>query len=439
MGWIDPWRKAQAYVSSTLTQGGATVAEGTNSLRSVVLRAGSAASISVVSQTLGLIQLFILLHRGAGQATDAYFYILAWSMVPIQVLLVGTYYPTVLRGGKLTAKREKILTATAACSTAAMTLGAFAVYRSVASGFAGLDLLALAAAVAALASIPAWWVALRESASGDPRWLSGITLLPSAFAIVALLSASSLTLASRVTAMVAGQAAGYVAFWLFRAVVDRRRLAGQNGHPLTGPDRKDKASVSAWVLGHSIVAYASAIWIQTAAAALPGAGLTTLGVITKIVAAGSTLVSSSVLPMVLNSSSSDDTGAMKFSRITWGFGVILTLSVAFIPLGQYAEWRTSALLAILWLSAVLFNVAMHRVAYRFHSQRFSAIGIAVLIAAPTALWLSDQLWSSTNLSIVLAAFISLDLVSGILYALFMRQKRLAVAYLLLPALTLTLL
>lgn len=404
----------------------------TSRLAQLAVKSGVAIALSVGSQVLGLAQLLLLLSDGAGRPTDAYFYMLSWSTVPVQVLLVGTYYPLLLRGKGPSRLRERVLMWAAIGSGVLLVAVAFTLYRLLTGAMDGLVAIAIALAAMAVASVPAWHSALRDSASGNPKWLSGVTLLPSVGAILALLAAHQLSLSGRVAAMLIGQAAGFAIYRVARHVY----APPVHEHPPALASKTDNAdsanSASSWLLAQAVVAYGSSIWIQTVATALPDAGLTTLGVTAKIVAAGSTLVSNAVLPVVLHRSSSSKRGVIYFSWCVLVLGGLTSVAIAFVPVKR--EYEVIALLSTLWLAAIVFNAAMHRLAYRFHSPRFALITIVVSVIVPIVLLASTQ-WHDLSISQVVVAFIALDLLSGVVFALLMRLPLLAGAYLALSAVT----
>ena len=58
---------------------------------------------SAASQAAGLVQVgLLLLHGGATNATDTYFYLFTFGLTPTQILIVGVMYPLLLNGESLT-------------------------------------------------------------------------------------------------------------------------------------------------------------------------------------------------------------------------------------------------------------------------------------------------------------------------------------------------
>ena len=189
-----------------------------------ILAAASSAVVAATSMLLGLLQLVLLLRLGTGRPTDAYFYVLAWSVVPIQLVLVSFYYPLLLRRGDLNDRVGNRVSLVAAVGTVGASSVAACLYWQIAGSFNGLALQSIVGTLGTLISVRVWVLALRHAANGAPGWLAGVNLFPSLFAIACLLTlGSQSSVNGNVAWMLFGQGLGFAAYLgLMRVVGDAR-------------------------------------------------------------------------------------------------------------------------------------------------------------------------------------------------------------------------
>jgi hypothetical protein len=391
-----------------------------------LLSSAQSASVAAGSMILGLVQLIMLLRLGTGQATDAYFYVLAWNVVPIQLVLVSFYYPLLLRSGSLNTKLRNRVGIIAGLSTAGASLLATILYSRIAGTFSGLILQSTIGTIGTVISVGVWMLALGHAAEGSPNWLAGVNLLPSVFAVFLLgVFGDSSSIADNVAWMLSGQCVGFVTYLVLMWAA---REPHQNSPKADDRDPSpSKTTGASWIAGQSIAAYGSILLLQTLTATLPASSLTTLGLATRIVSAVSTLVSSSILPIILNVKTTTGHLAVRFLWVMLGLESGAFLALIMNPFDMLGQYRQILMIISVWSLGVILNLTLHRLAFRLHDSRSSLITIVVCVgvSAWAACWTIAGL---ANLQSVLCALIALDLLSGVLFAMYMKRNRLALAY-----------
>src|SRR4051812_5416296 len=131
---------------------------------------------SVASQATGVLQLgLLLLHGGATDATDSYFYLFGLGLTPVLLLVMGVMYP-LLVSESVTQQGLRRLRIAAPLG-AAVVLACGFLWLASQRGLAGA-LPAIASLLAANAVLQArlYYRAVAAEANGDALWISGIAL-----------------------------------------------------------------------------------------------------------------------------------------------------------------------------------------------------------------------------------------------------------------------
>lgn len=302
--------------------------------------------------------------------------------------------------------------------TAAAAGAAGLLFSALSEPFDGLWIQVSLNAGSTCLSVWVWQRALVLSAFGRARWLAAINLLPSLVAIPLLLVVQDSPAPTKVAVLLIAQAIGFA---LYGALIERRSRALDltDGAPAVQHDRRS----SGWFLGQSVAAYSSAVAIQSVGATLAPPSLTIYGIASRFVAAGASVVSA-VLPVIVNRSTSESRRARQFSWLSVLLGLVGTIATAAIPLpARWEEFRLTAVIAVVWVSAVAVNGALHRLAFRFYPPRLSLITIVV---SPTiALVAVASAFYDASLHSVLWALVLLDLLSAIGFAIALRFYLLA--------------
>ncbi len=373
-------------------------------------------AISSTSLSLGLAQLYLLVSPGLTAETDAYFFVLAWATVPIQLLLLSIFYPSTLRAGVMERGARSGFMLSTVILTVLLSASAVMLLAVIGPGFADRAILISGlCCFSTVMSVPVWVKALELSASGRAAWLSGINLAPSAVGIVAMIIAPS---ADRVAAMLVGQSVGFMITWMLLNWMYGGALPG-DGHPSL--DRN-----TAWLSAQSVAAYAAILALQSGAATLPSSALSILGIATRCVSAGASLMSSAVLPLLTNRSSSSSSAVDRFIYLVTAGTFILCSAVVVLPRSLTGPYSQLTILSFAWLCCVVVNQSLHRWAFRSAPAKLSALTILVSLIIGgllVLLVLRDRL----DLGFVLALFIGLDYLGAVLFGLALRQRGAVVA------------
>lgn len=382
-------------------------------------------ALAASSQALALIQIALLFaSASAGVASDAYFYILPWAQFPAQVILFGVAYPVWVRGERLPAERVWIgLTPLASAALAAI---AGIVFARLASTYNELWLHVLLLGAIGAGTSVAWTYALRLASTGEAYWLAGLTLPANLMSCLALLAVHDLTLAQRVSLMLAAQLLGTILFipglWLrsrgLPASADKEvaRRAGGN-------ERTHR-----WFLAQSATGYGAMIALQSIAAVLPAASLSIVGVVSRVVAGVTAIGTNAVLPRLLHSSSGSGASVFRFARVVNILAWIATLVAIGLALFLHDSipWIWTIVLIFPWAAATNLNASMKRVAARFLSSRVATVSIISAIVTPAAVG-GLCLVMGPDINLVLCGMILLDLVPGCVLAIMLAQKFTAIS------------
>jgi hypothetical protein len=363
-----------------------------------------APSVAAVSQFVGLVQIVLLTRDGgAGHGSDAYFFLFSMALLPIQILLAGLFYPLLLNqtGTKpQTLRRLKVFTPVACVIT--VIVGALWLWHlgQLTSALYGLvTLCALNGFVSAIL----WYHCLELTADGEALWLAGVALPANLVACLVIANAWSPSTA-RATIMVGGLLIGNIALFIFLWATGRTRTVTRLEHVVAAPSA---SHAGGWFLAKSVTGYASQDMLEALALLLPAASLTILNIINRIVGSVSTAVVSSVLPKLVNRTSTSHKGAATFAR--W-LAVILALPfciVAAATLFIHLPYEEYVLTTLAWLLASGLNVSAQRMAYRFLTPSASVLSIAsTIIVIGLVAIVSTTAWFS--LKVLFVGAIALD-------------------------------
>ena len=378
------------------------------------------------SQVLALIQLALLLvGTGPGPASDAYFYIVAWIQVPWQILLLGVVYPAWVRSGTLPHERVWLASAPIASALAAIVAAVLVAHLS--GPYPALPLHASLMSCLGLVSAIAWALGLRLASWGDTDWFAAITLPANLAACLALILSVDAPLDGKVTALLSGQLLGTLLFLPALIVRARRRAAQRKERAKTAEDIDPQKSpidetAHRWFLAQSSVSQGANLVIQSQAATLPANGLSTIGVVSRVVAGLNTISTSALLPRLVHSDSDSPNPVYRFVRVMNGFGwVILAVTVVAIYAGDLAGTPlTYVVLIAPWLVASNLNVSLKRVAARFLKPSVATLSIVSATLVPVGLAVAGIL-GYLSLTTVFLGMILMDLLPGVMLASILRR------------------
>ena len=380
-----------------------------------------APALAATSQALGLLQLILLFHNvPSGRASDAYFYLYNWGLLPTQMILLGVVYPLWLRSVPLGRLRVARIVAGVSTASGAAALLATFILVLLGKGYHGIWLhAALLAGVGAVAAV-GWAGALRSAALGRPAWLSSVTLLSSLFACLALAAPAS-NLGDRVTRMCVGLLVGSAVFAVLVILLGTRATRDETLSVV-----RPGSNEPGWYLLKSVIGYGAAISLQSMTASLATSSLSSLNIVIKVVSGFSTVVTNTILPRLVHSSSSsaDDAFGYGWSVLYLASALGLAAGGAEIALG--GRYPALGLIIAAWILASSLSVSSQRVALRFFPASYSAISVGAGLVIPLTVGVLSLL-GRLSLSTVLVAYVSLDLVVGVALSAIMGGRRLALA------------
>jgi hypothetical protein len=363
--------------------------------------------VSITSQGIGLLQIVLLTRAGgAGVATDAYFFLFNIALLPIQVLLVGVYYPTLLNGGDAHGRMVNWLRLGVPVVSMACVGGGALWLRHVGKLPSELFPLAWLLAWNGLLSALLWFRCLTLAAEGHAAWLSGVALPANIVAALVIVDPWG-TPAHRASAMVAGLVFGNAmlfAYMIVKRVGEAASIA---------PSSLSTASGGAgWFFAKSTTGYASGNVIQALAALLPATAVTVVSVMTRIVGSISATGVNAIMPRIIHRNSDSIDSASSFMRlVALILGGPFLLGVLVASLATFDN-RIYVVLTVAWLFAASMNAIAQRMTYRFLSPSASIMSIAsamVIVGALCAV--SGTPWF--GLQILLAGSIALEAIPAI--------------------------
>ncbi|WP_157549746.1 hypothetical protein [Microbacterium sp. Leaf288] len=374
------------------------------------------------TQGLALFQLLLLfLGEGPGPASDAYFYIVAWIQVPWQIVLLGVVYPTWVRGAHV--PNERAWLAVVPLLSAAAGVIASYLFARLSEPYPELWLHCVLMSSLGLISGALWAVVLRLAAENDPLWFAAVTLPANFAACVALVICQALPLPGRVTALLGAQVLGSAVYLVIVAL----RMHRIRSRTVSAP-RHTESSAHRWFLAQSATAYGSNLFIQTQTATLPANALSSLGIVSRIVAGITAVVTNAILPRLVHRDTLSADPTYRFVLfVNVGAWATLPLALAAIVAANLQDSIAGyALLVIPWAVAANLNASMKRVAARFLPGRVAMFSIIPAVLIPAALSIANAL-GLLNLIVVIGALILMDLVPGVILSVVQRRFGIAIS------------
>jgi len=373
-------------------------------------------------QGLAFAQLILLMTgTGAGHASDAYFYIIAWSQVPWQVVLLGMLYPAWVRGSVI--PRERLwLWSVPVMSVAAVIVSAW-IFAHLAGSYEELPVHAVLLACLGAVTSLVWSSSLKLAALRKTNWLAAVTLPANLVSCLFLLVMRGESQVFKVSGLLVGQILGMMVYLLLlvrarRAVSDvSSSLASHGASNVT-----DRGGAHRWFLGQSVVGYGSILVIQSQIAALPASSLSVTGMVSRVVSGISTASTNALLPRLVHANADSPDPVFKFVRVVNLAGWII------FACGAVAVWRLDlrsttfgyAIFVAPWLVAANLNASLKRLAARFLEPSVATFSILSALVVPACLAVIGSL-GGLSLKVVLLGLISMDLLPGVMLAAVFRQ------------------
>lgn len=385
------------------------------------------------AQALGLVQVLLVVHLALEpRDSDAYLYLLIWVQVPTQMVVVGVLNPTWLRIGASPEPRRltQLARALPFAVLIAGPLGMLAYAALSGQPFSAVSLYAALGAVLAPLFALTWTAATRLAVDGFGAWLAGVTLIPNALGVAGLGAVWWIGSGiDPVVVLLVTQIIGYatVLALLIRtgSAVGAAYMLRDGGRTPGGGARK--AGVH-YFAGQAAVSYGAGLVLQSATAALPAASLSILGIITRAVSGIQSLITNANLPSLVHTSSVDDRAPLRF--LDRFLAVAGSAGAAAVVVSWYLRpaWTLYVAAVVGWILAAALNATVKRIAVRFHSPRLTLITTATSISVTLALT-GMLMTGHLTFTMVLFAYLLLDLVSGVWTAVRIRRLRVAALYL----------
>ena len=211
-------------------------------------------------------------------------------------------------------------------------------------------------------------------------WLAGIALPANLCACLVIVNAWTPS-ATRATIMVGGLLVGNLALLTYLVSSGRTRGSQVGQHP---PVAATSQRSGGWFLAKSVTGYASGDALEAMALLLPAASLTILNIVNRIVGSVSTTLVSSILPKLINRSSTSRAGATTFGRWLAGLLSLPFCVVAMISIFVSLPYEQYVLATLAWLLTSGMNVSAQRLAYRFLPPAASVLSIASAVTVTVA-------------------------------------------------------
>jgi hypothetical protein len=343
----------------------------------------------------------LLLHGGATNATDTYFYLFTWGLTPSLILVVGVMYPMLLNTRVASRRALRRIRFTAPASAVLCVLVGYAWLATNRQMSAALFAIALLMSANAALQARIYFRAVAAEAGGDALWISGLAL-PANISACAVLAWPWDTSTAATTAMVGAITAGNAGCL---AAMSRWRI-GQRILDAVADERAPSPG-SSWYFAKATAGYAAQLVLSTLAVTLPASGVTVLNLASKFVGALATTLINAILPILVHQSTESMAGAKRFLRMMAAclvvVGALATVAVAIVD----PQYTMAAVVMSLWLLTSSAAAVAQRASFRFLPARAAGavvtatIGIvAVTVAAASA--------PGFDVTVLLCAYAALD-------------------------------
>jgi hypothetical protein len=358
--------------------------------------------VSAASQGIGVVQLLLILARaGTNNATDAYFYLFNLGLVPVNCIVVGTMYPSLLNSHRISRAGLVGIRRAAPLLCAAFVLGG-ALWLSWHGRLTGslYPLVALSVLNAVLQA-RLWFRAVAAEAGGNALWIAGVALPANAAAVAALAApwhSAELAMSTMVAGLIVGNAVLLVVMARRRvgsAVIDAAPPVGSGG------------GGSWWFLTLSSSEYLAQMVLQSLAVLLPASGVSLLNIANKIVNSVSGTFVNATMPILVHQDTDSPAAARRFLRIVAVAvavgGIVLALGTGLLR----RELLVPAIVVAIWLVCSSASAIAARMSYRFLGPTASSRTIGVVVGVVVLAALSAH-GAHFTLTMLLCAYAAID-------------------------------
>lgn len=396
---------------------------------------GAPTILASLSQLLGLVQLYLLMaDNGSGRASDVYFLVLTWSLLPSQIILQGVAYAGWLRlGTSEVASGGRMALSTAALSLVCGGFASLAYGISEGEAYSYLVIGVVQGIAGAVFSL-VFASALQRSATGDPLLLSCMTLPGSVVACLALISLPP-DLYIKVIAIIVSSTIGSIIL----LILDRRRvwsILQDSARPSPRQPREEghySTSGRSWFAMRSVTGYASGSVLQSVGAVLPPSSLTVANVCSRFVSGFNTVVTNSVLPRLVNYRDISTEGATRFSWILVCGGLLALTATPVVSVSPLSNWASEYAACVVWAVSAGVSASAQRVSTKVRSPAWASISIVVSCVVPVAAICLVAMGIPMSAIALLSMYISLEVLNSCLYLVLLRERLLALIVILYTA------
>ena len=380
-------------------------------MKNWLLSFGRAPALSLLSQGLGMVQLFLLLwHYGATGATDAYLYLFNLGNLPTQILITGFMYPSLLNGSRLSRKALRsflgVVPTLALLLVLSASVGLLTESRIGESAF----LFIFFCAINSVLQTVVWFFGTLSDFEGNPVWISGIALPGNFLACLALMLPLNSSVAN-VTAIFASLAVGNC---LLLALMLKRRVGFEVIYSYSEfPASSSNFARNRPFLFRAISVYGGFMVIQSLTVSLPASVLTLLSVPMKIVASVTASFLNATLPKIINKDTQSPGSSITFLKYVLvavvGFGLTAEL-LSFIFWPTYiAEVGVSAI----WLTTSCLSAVSQRLSNRFRNPSSTNL-VSAVVPVTAILVLASSSTAGFGALAILCAYGFADAVSSVI-------------------------
>jgi hypothetical protein len=345
------------------------------------------------------------------------------TQVPIQLLLVGVWYPLILnRGG--TMPTWSWLARSGSPVLALVCSGAgYAIVVAGGRATAGLGLLAVVLGINGAVSTLAWYDALWLAARGDAIWNAGVAAPANAVACLLLLVLIPVPAApfTIVTAMSAALVVGNLGLLVMIRAGDR--LHRRAGHVPSA--HEIQSGGAAWYFARASSSYGVFTALQAFSLGLAASATTIINIVMRVVAGFTTASVHVVLPRLVHVETDHPEEAYRFLR--WLLHPMLVGSLTLVAVAPFTASHSVAYLALGlgWTFGAVCNAGLHRVSFRFLPATTSMYVVGTSLAVLAGIGVYEGVGHLT-IFVIIVAFAALELVPAALMALRLGRPALAV-------------